>query len=72
MQGFFCGPRIYKYASWTFEYGGYTGPWPLRKDGKLRSCTSRRFWQMIARFNALTDAERETYRVGGGCVPLNS
>lgn len=70
MQGFFCGPRLYEYAGWFFEYHSYCGPWPLRQDGELRARAGRVFWAMIARFEALPEAERESYRVGGGCVRL--
>lgn len=70
MQGFVCGPRLYEYEGWYFEHGSYCGPWPLYADGELHSTVTQVFWAMIARFDALPEAERETYRVGGGCVRL--
>lgn len=70
MQGFICSPRIYEYDGWQFECTSYGYPWPLRKDGEYRARAGDRFWDMIARFEALSEAERETYRRGGGCVEL--
>lgn len=73
MQGFICGPRLYRFDGWYFEYGSYTSPWPLRQDGELRATPPGRvFLAMIARFDALPEEERETYRAGGigGCVEL--
>jgi hypothetical protein len=71
-NGFVCGPRLYRFEGWFFEFHSYCGPWPLRKDGELRARADRKFWQMIERFQALPKAEQETYRAGGlgGCVPL--
>ena len=70
MQGFICGPRVYEYDGWFFEVHGYCGPWPLRKDGDPRVHAGPRFWAMLARWDALSEAEQETHRVGGGCVRL--
>ena len=64
MQGFVCGPRIYEYEGWTFEQG-YCGLWPVYADD-----AGQDFFDTIARFEALPEAERETYRRGGGCVRL--
>jgi hypothetical protein len=70
MQGFICGPRLYRYAGWYFEYHSYCGPWPLRQNGELRARAGRKFWQMIRDFDALRKDEQDAYRVGGGCIPL--
>jgi hypothetical protein len=67
MPNFICGPRLYEYDGWFFEYSGGTGPWPLRKDGELRKCAGAVFYDMFDRFWKLPVAEREKYRVGGGC-----
>ena len=72
MQGFICGPRIYEYEGWKFEYHDYGGAWPLDADGEPSDQAGQAFWDMIARFDALSEAERETYRIGGGCVELRS
>jgi hypothetical protein len=72
MQGFICSPRIYKYAGWQFEYHDHSGAWPLDADGEPLAQAGQAFWNMIRRFYALPKAERETYRVGGGCVELQA
>lgn len=70
IAGYICGPRLYRFEGWFFVYHSYCGPWPLRQDGELRVRAGRRFWAMIKRFDALPEAERAAYCVGGGCVPL--
>ena len=65
--GWVCGPRIYKFDGWLFEYH-QTSVWPLKKDGEPRKRAGRRFYAMLDRFLALDKAEREQHRVGGGCV----
>lgn len=72
MQAFLCGPRIYEYEGWQFEWHDYCGPWPLRNDGEPRKQAGREFWRMIDRFQNLTPAERKQYRVGGGCTVLTT
>lgn len=66
VHGFLCGPRIYEYKGWSFEYG-MTGAWPLRKDGEPRARAGRKFYAMIGEFFALTEEEKAEYRTGGGC-----
>ena len=71
VTGFLCGPRLYEFEGWFFEYHGYCGPLPLNKDGEIRRTPpGRKFWQMIARFDALPPGEQAQYRVGGGCSPI--
>lgn len=71
ITGFFCGPRVYEFEGWTFEWHSYCGPWPLKKNGDPRFAAGRRFWQMIKRFDALSPEERVKCRiVDGGCTPL--
>jgi hypothetical protein len=67
MRGFICGPPIYCYKGWTFEFHAYAGggPWPIRKDGEPRKRAGRRFYQVFEEWHDLPD--REQYRVGGGC-----
>jgi len=69
VQGFVCGPRIYKFGKWTFEFG-YCGPWPLKKDGELRKKMGRKFLNDISEFLDLDDEEKKRYRIGGGCIPI--
>jgi hypothetical protein len=70
MTGFLCGPRLYRFDGWFFEWSEASGPWPLRQDGELRKRASRSFWRMIERFQALEPEQQKTYRVGGGCIPI--
>ena len=70
MQGFICGPRLYRYGGWFFERHSYCGPWPLRQDGELRARAGRQFWKVIRQFETLSKVEQESYRVGGGCTPF--
>lgn len=65
-HGWICGPRIYQFEGWRFEYGNVF-PWPLRKDGELRKRAGRKFYTMIKRFDSLSKDEQEKHRVGGGC-----
>ena len=58
---------------WRFElYRDSGGTWPLNADGEPRDEAGQAFWEAIRRFYALPEAERETYRRGGGCVVLGS
>lgn len=66
IHGWLCGPRIYAYAGWDFEFG-YSGPWPLKKDGDLRKRMGRKFLKDIEPWLDMPDKKREKYRVGGGC-----
>jgi len=66
MRGFVCGPRVYEYGGWVFEFG-YCGPWPLKKDGELRARMGRKFLSDIGAFFGMTREEKAEYRVGGGC-----
>lgn len=70
ITGYVCGPRLYQFDGWFFEWHSYCGPHPLRKDGEPRQSIPARFWQTVEKFQALTEAERESYRVGGGCIPI--
>lgn len=70
MTGFICGPRLYEYKGWSFEFHSYCGQWPLRKDGELRKRAGRRFWKVFGEFEKLTHEDQVKYRVGGGCVRI--
>ena len=61
-RGFLCGPKLYKFDNWFFEWHSYCGPWPLRKDGELRKRAGRVFWKVIGEFSKLTKEEKEGYR----------
>jgi len=67
MHGFMCGPRLYEYKGWFFEFGMSSGPWPLKKDGELRKRAGRKFYDVFGEWYRLHEDDQETYRVGGGC-----
>ena len=69
MTGFLCGPKVYEYKGWLFEMS-YSGPWPLKKDGTPRERAGNKFWNMYKEFDKLPD--KESYRVGGGCIRMES
>jgi len=68
-HGFICGPKLYEFEGWFFEfYDGYGLPWPLRKkDGEPFRRAGRVFYKAFGKWYDLPEAEREKYRVGGGC-----
>lgn len=70
VKGFICGPRLYEFDGWFFEIHAWCGPWPLKKDGEPRKRAGRVFWSVYDKFYKLTDEEKQSYRVGGGCIPL--
>ena len=55
MRIFICGPKIYEFQGWLFEYHYYHGPWPLTKDGDPRKRAGRKFWKMITAFDGLSE-----------------
>lgn len=59
---FICGPKIYKYAGWTFEVHSYCGPAPLTKHGDPWRRIPARFWAMWKTFSSLTKDEQEKHR----------
>jgi hypothetical protein len=63
-----CSARQYRFEGWLFEDAGMAhGPWPLKKNGDPREKAGRKFYKMWGRFDKLSKAEKEKYRVGGGC-----
>lgn len=65
--GWVCGPRIYEYKGWLFEWHSHCGPWPLKKDGEPRKRAGRVFYDVFGEFYALSEDEQKKHRVGGGC-----
>jgi len=65
-RGFVCGPRIYKFNGWVFDYG-HTGCWPLKKDLEPRKRAGRKFYSDLSEFFDLDKVGKEEYRIGGGC-----
>jgi len=67
MTGFICGPRLYEYDGLTIDIPGIGGPCPVKSNGEPYQRCPRGIAETMDRFCALSDEERETYRVGGGC-----
>lgn len=58
-----CGPKLYRYNGWFFEWHSYCGPYPLKKDGEPRKRAGRVFWKVIDKFQELSKKQQEKYRV---------
>jgi len=67
MTGFICSSPLYEYDGWRFEFG-MTGPWPIRKDGRVYKRAGNKFYEVFQRWYDLPN--REDYRIGGGCERL--
>lgn len=67
--GFICMARIYEFNGWKFEYG-YTGCWPLKKNGEPRAKAGKTFFKAVNDFFKLSDDEKEKHRIGGGCIEI--
>jgi len=63
---FLCGPNIYSFNGWLFEFG-YCGPWPLTKDGELRARRGGKFLSDVEEFCKMSEDDQKKYCVGGGC-----
>lgn len=70
MTAFICGPRIYEFGGWVFEYGEMS-VWPLKKNFEPRKRAGGKFFSVVERFARLPKTERERYRIGGGCFQTN-
>ena len=68
ITGVICGPRLYDYEGWFFEFHSHLGPWPLTKDGSPFKRAGKKFYDMFHRFNELAGDEKDKFMVGGGCV----
>lgn len=62
-----CGPKLYEWEGLSFEVSHSIGPWPLKKDGDPKERAGRGFYAKVHPFMQLPEAEREKFRVGGGC-----
>jgi len=62
-HGFICGPKLYEYKGYAFEWHSYFGPAPLKKNGEVSLRIPKGFWDMIDDFCMLSDAEKEEFRV---------
>ena len=60
-------PKAYTFAGVNFEMT-YCGPWPIKRNGDPKKRAGRRFYRRIEDWIAMSDADREIYRTGGGNV----
>ena len=70
-----CSAPLYEYThqgrTWTFEFHRYlSGPWPVRKDGELFKRAGDKFYDAFEAWHA--EADRERFRIGGGCERLEA
>ena len=49
-HGFICGPKLYEYKGYAFEWHSYFGPAPLKKNGEVSLRIPKGFWDMIDDF----------------------
>ena len=66
MTVFICSAKVYEWNGIIFEYG-YSGPWPLKKDGELKKKAGIGFFKKVDAFCKLPEEEKAKYRIGGGC-----
>lgn len=62
-HGFLCGPKVYEFNGWLFEWHSYCGPWPLKKDGEPRKRAGRKFFNDISDFCEMDKEEQKQFRV---------
>jgi hypothetical protein len=67
MKVIVCTIPVYKFKGWLFEYKPHIGPWPLKKDGEPRLKCGNRFYDMFTEFYDLSEKEKNTHRISGGC-----
>lgn len=67
MTAIICSARRYEYDGLTIEESGIGGPWPVKTDGDPYVRLPCGVSKTMDRFCALSDEDREAYRVGGGC-----
>lgn len=61
-SGFICGPKVYRFKGYYFEWHSYCGPSPLNKNGELSKKIPKGFWNMIDEFQSLSLEEKENHR----------
>jgi len=69
ITGYICGPSIYKFEDWIFEYNPHRSqPWPLKKDLEPRKRAGNKFYSMLHKFMDLQEKEQKKYQIDtGGC-----
>lgn len=66
-----CIPKEYLFNGISFEMT-FSGPWPLKKDGDPKERCGLTFYRSIREWIKMKDDEREKFRVGGGCLFLDT
>ena len=68
MIGFICSARAYRFNKMYFEDGSMSGPYPLKKNGDPKKKVGKRFYDWYMKvWIPLSEKEKESYFVGGGC-----
>jgi hypothetical protein len=63
-HGFLCGPSIYEFQGFLFEWHSYMGPCPLRRDNmNPRKTIPKGFWDMIEIWQKKLKCEKQKYLV---------
>ena len=62
-----CSPGIYMYNNVTFQYGRSIGIWPLKRNGDPRKLCGRQFLSKVKKFLSLSNSEKNSYKINGGC-----
>ena len=57
--------NIYRFKGFTFEVSYYGGPVKLKKDFSEAERAGRKFWQVFAEWDKLTDAEKAETQIAG-------
>ena len=57
--------NIYRFKGFIFEVHYYGGPVKLRKDFSPAAREGRKFWQVFAKWEKLTDAEKAETQIAG-------
>ena len=61
--GFICGPSVYNFKGYLFEWIDNWGPVPLKKDGSPRQRVQAGFWDAVIYFGSLNSEQKLKYRV---------
>jgi hypothetical protein len=72
MIGWLCSGKIFTYKGVTFEIPGIGAPWPLKKNGDPRARAGKVFYRLIDEFKNLSEEEKKSCRVGGGCMRIDN
>lgn len=67
-----CIPRQYLYNGVSFDVTITGQPWPVKVDGDPKSRAGRVFYAKIGPWIKMTYADRERFRVGGGCQTVET